>query len=100
MNDETAEATMSRLREELATAVAAAADREQQLTADLHDRFVETAELTRRLLAAEKRASVAKKRAAALKVRVQELEIAASRRLSSRVRGRVRRTLTPTEAKS
>lgn len=97
MTDEDTQATLSRLRAELATAVAAAAEREEQLQADLHERFVETAELTRQLLAAEQRATTAERglarardQIAALKERLRAQE-AASRSLASRVRGRLRR---------
>ncbi|MBC7762674.1 MAG: hypothetical protein H7201_12950 [Candidatus Saccharibacteria bacterium] len=100
MTDEDAKATSLRLRMELATAVAAAADREHQLQADLHERFVETAELTRRLLEAERSATVAKRRLAVLKARLKEQEAAASRSVTSRIRDRVRRFLTSVKGKN
>lgn len=98
MTDQFDRATWSRLRAELATAVAAATERENQLQEDLHERFVETAELTRLLLVAEQESASTKrqlKRAreqiAVLEQRLEEREIGTG--LPSRARERIRQNV-------
>lgn len=93
MTDEEAQAISSRLRRELATAVAAAAVREQQLRSELDERFVETAELTRQLMVARRRTNTAKRELAALQSIVEARKVGAVRRFATRVRGRLRRDL-------
>lgn len=93
MTDEECQAELSSLRAELSTVVAAAAERDYQLRAELHERFVETAELTRLLLAAEKRATVAKKRLSTAQTRIATLEEEAGVPILVRIRRALRRRL-------
>ncbi|MBC9227313.1 hypothetical protein GL325_13360 [Aeromicrobium sp. 636] len=89
MPEPTLSPEVARLSAEFAAFVAASRTREQELQAALDQRYAETAELSRLLVASKRREAVAKKRIATLKARLAEHE--AQSNLTARLRRRLNR---------
>ena len=92
MAPEDAQASLAKLQAELSLSTAAAAEREEQLQAELLARFAETAELTRKLLATRRKLSQARAQNAKLTTRVDALEKSVGYRIESLIRRRGPRT--------